>query len=105
MNPWLLIVIAGILETAWALGLKYSEGFTKFWPSAFTVVTALGSFWLLSLAMKSLPVGTAYAVWVGIGAVGTIIVGVALGLETLGLARGLLLMGLVGCVVGLKLIH
>jgi quaternary ammonium compound-resistance protein SugE len=78
VNPWLLIVIAGILETAWALGLKYSEGFTKFWPSVFTVVTALGSFWLLSLAMKSLPVGTAYAVWVGIGVMGTVIFGVVL---------------------------
>ena len=78
MNPWLLIIVAGILETAWALGLKYSEGFTRFWPSAFTVVTALGSFWLLSLAMKSLPVGTAYAVWVGIGAVGTAVAAVYL---------------------------
>ena len=78
MNAWVLIALAGILETVWALGLKYSDGFTKFWPSVFTIITAVGSFWLLSVAMKSLPVGTAYAVWVGIGVLGTVIFGVIL---------------------------
>jgi quaternary ammonium compound-resistance protein SugE len=78
MNAWVLIVVAGILETVWALGLKYSDGFTKFWPSVFTIITAIGSFWLLSVAMKSLPVGTAYAVWVGIGVLGTVIFGIIL---------------------------
>jgi len=78
MNAWVLIVVAGILETVWALGLKYSDGFTKFWPSVFTIITAVGSFWLLSVAMKSLPVGTAYAVWVGIGVLGTVIFGIIL---------------------------
>ena len=78
MNPWLIVLIAGLMETGWAIGLKYSEGFTRFWPSVATVVGALGSFWLLSLAMKTLPVGTAYAVWVGIGAVGTAILAVVL---------------------------
>ncbi|MCA3438927.1 MAG: multidrug efflux SMR transporter [Rhodobacter sp.] len=78
MNPWLIVLIAGLMETGWAIGLKYSEGFTRFWPSVATVVGALGSFWLLSLAMKTLPVGTAYAVWVGIGAVGTAVLAVAL---------------------------
>ena len=73
MNPWWIVAIAGLMETGWALGLKYSEGFTRVWPSVVTVVLALGSFYLLSVAMKSLPVGTAYAVWVGIGAVGTAI--------------------------------
>lgn len=77
-NPWVMIVLAGILETAWALGLKYSDGFTKPIPSAFTLITVVGSFWLLSLAMKSLPVGTAYAVWVGIGMVGTAVMAVIL---------------------------
>ena len=77
-SPWVMIVLAGILETAWALGLKYSDGFTKPIPSAFTLITAVGSFWLLSLAMKSLPVGTAYAVWVGIGMVGTAVMAVIL---------------------------
>ena len=82
MNPWLIVLIAGLMETGWAIGLKYSEGFTRFWPSLATVVGAIGSFWLLSLAMKTLPVGTAYAVWVGIGAVGTAILAVFLFGET-----------------------
>lgn len=78
MNPWLIVLIAGLLETAWALGLKYSDGFTRPLPSALTIAGALASFWLLSVAMKSLPVGTAYAVWVGIGALGTAIAAVYL---------------------------
>lgn len=78
MSPWLLVVLAGLLETGWALGLKYSQGFTRPVPTVLTVVGALASFWLLSVAMKSLPVGTAYAVWVGIGAVGTAIAAVIL---------------------------
>lgn len=71
MNPWFLVLIAGLCETGWALGLKYSDGFTRLWPSVATIAGALLSFWLLSMAMRTLPVGTAYAVWVGIGAVGT----------------------------------
>jgi quaternary ammonium compound-resistance protein SugE len=78
VNPWAIVVIAGLMETGWALGLKYSDGFSKLWPSVVTVVLALGSFYLLSVAMKSLPVGTAYAVWVGIGAVGTAVAAVFL---------------------------
>jgi quaternary ammonium compound-resistance protein SugE len=78
VSPWLLIVIAGLLETGWALGLKYSEGFSKPLPSVLTVIGALASFYLLSLAMRDIPVGTAYAVWVGIGAVGTAIAAVFL---------------------------
>lgn len=78
MNAWAIVAIAGLMETGWALGLKYSDGFTRLWPSVVTIVLALGSFWLLSLAMKSLPVGTAYAVWVGIGAIGTAIAAVFL---------------------------
>jgi len=73
-----MVFLAGLLETAWAIGLKYSEGFTRLWPSVFTAVAMLGSFWLLSTAMRTLPVGTAYAVWVGIGAVGTAIAAVIL---------------------------
>ncbi|MBO4167832.1 multidrug efflux SMR transporter [Cereibacter azotoformans] len=78
MSAWLLVLVAGLLETGWALGLKYSDGFTRPVPSVLTVVGALASFWLLSLAMKSLPVGTAYAVWVGIGVVGTALLAMAL---------------------------
>ncbi len=77
-NPWVLVFLAGVLETGWALGLKYSDGFTKPIPSVLTIVGALASFWLLSTAMKDLPVGTAYAVWVGIGTVGTAVAAVIL---------------------------
>ncbi len=87
MNPWIIVLIAGMMETGWALGLKYSEGFTRFWPSVATVVLALGSFYLLSIAMKSLPVGTAYAVWVGIGAVATAVAAVILFQEPVNLMR------------------
>jgi quaternary ammonium compound-resistance protein SugE len=87
MNPWIPLVVAGVLETGWALGLKYSEGFTKPVPSVLTIVGALLSFWLLSVAMKDLPVGTAYAVWVGIGAVGTAIAAVILFGDPVNLAR------------------
>ncbi|MCE6950468.1 multidrug efflux SMR transporter [Cereibacter sphaeroides] len=78
MSAWLLVLLAGLLETGWALGLKYSDGFTRPVPSVLTLIGAVASFWLLSLAMKSLPVGTAYAVWVGIGAVGTALLAMAL---------------------------
>jgi quaternary ammonium compound-resistance protein SugE len=87
LNPWLIVAIAGLMETGWALGLKYSDGFTKLVPSVVTIVLALGSFYLLSAAMKSLPVGTAYAVWVGIGAIGTAIAAVFLFQESVNLMR------------------
>lgn len=77
-NPWILVVLAGLLETGWAMGLKYSDGFSKPILSVITIVGAIASFWLLSLAMKELPVGTAYAVWVGIGTVGTALLAVIL---------------------------
>lgn len=102
-SPWLLIVIAGLLETGWALGLKYSEGFSKPIPSALTVIGALASFYLLSLAMRDIPVGTAYAVWVGIGAVGTAVAAVILFGEPVSALRiaGILL--IIGGIVALKL--
>lgn len=87
MNAWAIVLIAGLMETGWALGLKYSDGFTRLVPSVVTIVLALGSFYLLSVAMKSLPVGTAYAVWVGIGAVGTAIAAVFLFQEPVNLMR------------------
>jgi quaternary ammonium compound-resistance protein SugE len=88
VNPWIIVAIAGLMETGWALGLKYSEGFTRLWPSVVTIVLALGSFYLLSVAMKSLPVGTtAYAVWVGIGAVGTAVAAVFLFQEPVNTTR------------------
>ena len=78
MGAWPALVLAGLFEIGWALGLKYSNGFTKLVPSVLTILGAIASFWLLSHAMKSLPVGTAYAVWVGIGTVGTATLAVVL---------------------------
>jgi quaternary ammonium compound-resistance protein SugE len=103
VNAWLIVLIAGILETGWAMGLKYSEGFTRPIPSILTILLALTSFWLLSLAMKTLPVGTAYAVWVGIGALGTAIAAVFLFAEPVNTLRvsGILL--ILAGVIALKL--
>ncbi|MFN0115230.1 MAG: DMT family transporter [Paracoccaceae bacterium] len=98
MNPWALLVLAGLLETGWAIGLKYSDGFTRIVPSVLTVGGVIVSFWLLSIAMRSLPVGTAYAVWVGIGATGTAILAIVLFGEPLNAVRvagiGLILAGI-----------
>ena len=77
-RAWLLLVLAGLFECGWAVGLKYAEGFTRPVPSALTVIGAAASFFLLSLAMRSLPVATAYAVWVGIGTVGTAVLAATL---------------------------
>lgn len=101
--PWLYLLIAGLLEVAWATGLKSSEGFTRLWPSVFTVVTALGSFWLLALAMRQLPLGTAYAVWTGIGAVGAFVLGIIVMGEAVSVARVLSALLIVAGLVGLKL--
>lgn len=75
---WALLTLAGILEVGWAIGLKYSDGFTKLWPSVATLILMALSFLFLSIALKNLPVGTAYAVWTGIGAIGTALLGIAL---------------------------
>ncbi|ACC71230.1 quaternary ammonium compound efflux SMR transporter SugE [Paraburkholderia phymatum] len=100
---WILLFIAGLLEVAWAVGLKTSEGFTRFWPSVFTVLTALGSFALLAMAMRQLPLGTAYAVWTGIGAVGAFVFGIVAMGEVVSVARvGSAVLIVVG-LVGLKL--
>ncbi|QBQ98079.1 quaternary ammonium compound efflux SMR transporter SugE [Paraburkholderia pallida] len=97
---WIYLLIAGVLEVAWATGLKSSEGFTRPGWSAFTLVTALGSFWLLALAMRQLPLGTAYAVWTGIGAVGAFILGIVVMGEAASVARvasaALIVLGLIG---------
>jgi quaternary ammonium compound-resistance protein SugE len=103
VNAWILVVLAGLLETGWALGLKYSEGFTRPIPSALTLLGAGASFWLLSVAMKDLPVGTAYAVWVGIGAVGTAIAAVMLFGEPANLTRAAGILLILGGIILLKL--
>ena len=77
LNGWLALLLAGLLEIAWALGLKYSDGLTRFWPSVTMIAAIALSFGLLALSLKSVPFGTAYAVWTGIGAVGTVIIGMA----------------------------
>jgi quaternary ammonium compound-resistance protein SugE len=100
---WILLLIAGLLEVGWAIGLKYTEGFTRLWPSVFTL-TAMGlSVLLLSIAMKTLPVGTSYAVWVGVGAVGTAILGMVLFAEPATAGRLVSLGLIVAGIVGLKL--
>jgi quaternary ammonium compound-resistance protein SugE len=97
---WFYLLVAGLLEVAWATGLKSSEGFTKLGWSAFTIVTVLASFWLLALAMRELPLGTAYAVWTGIGAVGAFILGIVMMGEAVTFARvasaSLIVLGLIG---------
>ena len=100
---WVLLVVAGLLEIGWAIGLKYTEGFTKFWPSALTLAAMVGSVVLLGIAMKSLPVGTSYAVWVGVGAVGTAILGIVLFGEPANAGRLVSLGLIVAGIVGLKL--
>lgn len=101
---WVYILIAGFFETGWAIGLKYTEGFTRLWPSVGTVVAMAVSFILLSQALKTLPVGTAYAVWTGIGAAGTAIVGMVLFGESRELARIGCLALIVAGIIGLKVI-
>ncbi|MCT2590401.1 multidrug efflux SMR transporter [Streptomyces sp. N2-109] len=100
---WTLLVIAALLELVWALALKQSEGFTRLWPSVLGVTVALTSFVLLSFAITSLPVGTAYAVWVGIGAAGVYVAGVAAFGEELTWARAGCVLLILGGVAGLKL--
>lgn len=100
---WIILFIAGLLEIGWAIGLKYTEGFTRLWPTVGTVVAMVLSMSLLGVAMKSLPVGTAYAVWVGIGAVGTAIVGMVLLGEAANPGRIISLTLIVAGIVGLKL--
>jgi quaternary ammonium compound-resistance protein SugE len=100
---WVLLIIAGLLEVGWAIGLKYTEGFTRLWPSVFTLAAMVVSVVLLGVAMKSLPVGTSYAVWVGVGAVGTAILGMVLFGEPASVGRLVSLGLIVAGIVGLKL--
>ncbi|WP_333853545.1 quaternary ammonium compound efflux SMR transporter SugE [Leclercia sp.] len=101
--PWIILVIAGLLEVVWAIGLKYTHGFTRLTPSIITVSAMIVSIVLLSWAMRSLPVGTAYAVWTGIGAVGAAITGILLLGESASLARIASLALIVAGIIGLKL--
>lgn len=100
---WLIFVIAGLFEIGWAIGLKYTEGFTRLWPTVGTALSMMLSVGLLGIAMKSLPVGTAYAVWVGVGAVGTAILGIVLFDEPVTMARLVSLALILAGIIGLKL--
>ncbi|WP_151447421.1 quaternary ammonium compound efflux SMR transporter SugE [Lacisediminimonas profundi] len=100
---WILLVIAGLFEIGWAIGLKYTEGFTRFWPSVATLAAMAVSLGLLGIAMRELPVGTAYAVWVGVGAVGTVALGILLFGESASAGRLLSVGLIVAGIIGLKL--
>jgi quaternary ammonium compound-resistance protein SugE len=100
---WLILVVAGLFEVGWAIGLKYSDGLTRPWPTTWTVLAMIASLWLLGIAMKSLPVGTAYSVWVGVGAVGTVLLGIALLKEPANAARLFSVALIIAGIVGLKL--
>ena len=100
---WIILIVAGLFETGWAIGLKYTDGFTRFWPSVFTVATIVVSMVLLSIAARTLPIGTAYAVWVGIGAAGTVVLGILFLGDSAQPARLFFLALLLVAIVGLKL--
>ena len=103
MTAWLALLAAGVLEIAWAFGLKYSDGLTRFWPTAATLAAIALSFAMMAVALRSLPFGTAYAVWTGIGAVGSIVVGMLVYSESADPFRLLCLTLIVAGIVGLKL--
>jgi quaternary ammonium compound-resistance protein SugE len=100
---WLWLIIAGLLETGWAIGLKYTDGFTKLWPSVLTIAGIALSMFLLSVAARTLPIGTAYPIWVGIGAAGAVVLGIVLLGEPATFARLFFLALLLMSIVGLKL--
>ncbi len=100
---WVILVIAGLFETGWAIGLKYTEGFTRLWPTIWTILAMIVSLWLLGIAMKSLPVGTAYSIWVGVGAVGTVILGIVLLGEPANAGRLISISFIIAGIIGLKL--
>lgn len=101
---WLILMVAGLAEIGWAVGLKYTQGFTRPMPTALTVVAMVVSLWLLGLAVRTLPLGTAYAIWTGIGTVGTVVVGITLFGEPASGVRLLCVALIVSGIVGLKLV-
>ena len=100
---WTILIIAGLLEVGWAIGLKYTDGFSKLWPSVLTIALIAASMYLLSVAARTLPIGTAYAVWTGIGTAGTAILGMALLGEPVTIARSGFLLLMMVSIVGLKM--
>lgn len=100
---WVYLLIAGLLEVVWAVGMKYADGWTKLYPSIFTIVSMIIGFYFLSLAVKSLPLGTAYAIWTGIGTIGTVIYSVIYFKEPMDLVKAICILLIVSGIVGLKL--
>lgn len=99
---WLYLIIAGIFEFGWAVGLKYTNGFTRLWPSIATVALMISSFFLLSLALKTIPVGTGYPIWTGIGAAGTAIFGIVFFGESREIGRMVCILLIISGIIGLK---
>lgn len=102
--PWVILILSGVFEAVWATALGRSAGFTKVGPTVVFGVAMVISMAGLAVAMRDLPTGTAYAVWVGVGASLTVVYGMATGAEAVSLAKVLLIMGLIGCIIGLKLV-
>jgi len=100
---WAILVVAGLFEVGWAIGLKYTNAFTRLWPTVGTVFAMIISLWLLGIAMKTLPVGSAYSIWVGVGAVGTVILGILLLEEPASVGRMISVALIIAGIVGLKL--
>lgn len=100
---WFILLLAGLSEVGWAVGLKYTHGFTRLWPTLGTVAAMIVSLWLLGLALKELPIGTAYAIWTGIGTIGTAILGIVLFGESAAVMRLVCIGLIVAGIVGLKL--
>ena len=101
---WGILLLAGLLEIGWAIGLKYTVGFTRLWPSVLTIISMVGSVGMLGLALRTLPLGTAYAIWTGIGTVGTAIFGIMVLGEPAGAARLVCIAAIIAGIVGLKIL-
>lgn len=100
---WIILMVAGLFEVGWAIGLKYTDGFTRLWPTVWTIMAMIISLGLLGIAMKALPVGTAYSIWVGVGAVGTVILGIVLLGEAASVTRMISVALIIAGIIGLKL--
>lgn len=102
---WIYLLIAGILEVVWAIGMKYSDGWTKLYPSIFTIISMVIGFYFLSLSVKTLPLGTAYAVWTGIGTIGTVVFGFIFFKEPIDIIKAVCILFIVIGILGLKFFH
>ena len=100
---WIILIVAGLFEVGWAVGLKYTQGFTRLWATVWTIISMIISLGLLGVAMKGLPLGTAYSIWVGVGAVGTVILGIALLGESASVPRMISVALIIAGIIGLKL--